>query len=92
MADRPDRPPGQRSLFDLCVKRVEKRPPPEVDRAEVEREMAGEAGEARWRWWWWWTRDTNRAGGGEKGVLLGRAAGGFKMLDLERLPGVALRF
>ncbi len=39
MADRPDRPPGQRSLFDLCVKRVEKRPPPEVDRAEVEREM-----------------------------------------------------
>jgi hypothetical protein len=28
----------------------------------------------------------NRAGGGEKGVLLGRAASGFKMLDLERLP------
>jgi hypothetical protein len=39
MANRPDRPPGQRSLFDLCVKRVEKRPPPEVDRAEVECEM-----------------------------------------------------
>ncbi len=39
MADRTDRPPGQQSLFDLCVKRVEKRPPPEVDRAEVEREM-----------------------------------------------------
>ena len=33
----PDRPPGQRSLIDLGVKRVaEKRPPPEVDRAEVE--------------------------------------------------------
>ncbi len=49
MADGPDRPPGQRSLFgvrrsaclvDLGVKRVaEKRPPLEVDRAEVEREM-----------------------------------------------------
>jgi hypothetical protein len=36
---KPDRPPGQRSLFDFGVKRVEKRPPPEVDRAEVEREM-----------------------------------------------------
>jgi hypothetical protein len=35
----PDRPPGQRSLFDFGVKRVEKRPPPEVDRAKVEREM-----------------------------------------------------
>jgi hypothetical protein len=35
----PDRPPGQQSLFDLGVRRVEKRPPPEVDRAEVEREM-----------------------------------------------------
>jgi hypothetical protein len=39
MADGPDRPPGQRSLFDMGVTRVEKRPPPEVDRAEVEREM-----------------------------------------------------
>ena len=39
MADGPDRPPGQRSLFDFGVRRVEKRPPPEVDRAEVEREM-----------------------------------------------------
>jgi hypothetical protein len=39
MADGPDRPPGQRSLFDLGVTRVEKRPPPEVDRAEVELEM-----------------------------------------------------
>ncbi len=36
---KPDRPPGQRSLFDFGVKRVEKRPPPEVDRAEVVREM-----------------------------------------------------
>jgi hypothetical protein len=35
----PDRPPGQRSLFDLGVTRVKKGPPPEVDRAEVEREM-----------------------------------------------------
>ncbi len=35
----PDRPPGQQSLFDLGVRRVEKRPPPEVDRVEVEREM-----------------------------------------------------
>ncbi len=35
----PHRPPGQQSLFDLGVRRVEKRPPPEVDRAEVEREM-----------------------------------------------------
>ncbi len=35
----PDRPPGQWSLFDFGVKRVEKRPPPDVDRAEVEREM-----------------------------------------------------
>jgi hypothetical protein len=26
MAARPDRPPRQRSLFDLCVKRVEKHP------------------------------------------------------------------
>ena len=39
MADPPDRQPGQRSLFELGVQRVEKRPPPEVDRAEVEREM-----------------------------------------------------
>jgi hypothetical protein len=39
MADGPDRPPGQRSLFGFGVRRVEKRPPPEVDRAEVEREM-----------------------------------------------------
>jgi hypothetical protein len=46
MADPPDRPPGQRSLFDLGVQRVEKRPPPEVDRAEVEREMEA-LGEAR---------------------------------------------
>jgi hypothetical protein len=35
----PDHPPGQQSLFDLGVRRVEKRPPPDVDRAEVEREM-----------------------------------------------------
>jgi hypothetical protein len=36
----PDRPPGQRSLFHFGVKRVaEKRPPPEVDRAEVERDV-----------------------------------------------------
>jgi hypothetical protein len=36
----PDRPPGQRSLFHFVVKRVaEKRPPPEVDRAEVERDV-----------------------------------------------------
>ncbi len=46
MADGPDRPPGQRSLFDFGVRRVEKRPPPEVDRAEVEREMEGDAGSA----------------------------------------------
>jgi hypothetical protein len=39
MADPPDRQPGQRSLFELGVQRVENRPPPEVDRAEVEREM-----------------------------------------------------
>ena len=39
MADPPDRQPGQRSLFELGVQRVEKRPPPEVTRAEVEREM-----------------------------------------------------
>jgi hypothetical protein len=39
MADPPDRQPGQRSLFELGVQRVEKRRPPEVDRAEVEREM-----------------------------------------------------
>ncbi len=39
MADPPDRQPGQRILFELGVQRVEKRPPPEVDRAEVEREM-----------------------------------------------------
>ncbi len=32
-----DRPPGHRSIFHFSVKRVaEKRPPPEVDRAEVE--------------------------------------------------------
>jgi hypothetical protein len=36
----PDRPPGQRSFFHFGVKRVaEKRPPPEVDRAEVERDV-----------------------------------------------------
>ena len=36
----PDRPPGHRSLFHFGVKRVaEKRPPPEVDRAEVERDV-----------------------------------------------------
>ncbi len=36
----PDQPPGQRSLFDFGVRRVaEKRPPPEVDRAEVERDV-----------------------------------------------------
>jgi hypothetical protein len=36
----PDRPPGQRSLFDFGVRRVaEKRPPPEVDQAEVERDV-----------------------------------------------------
>jgi hypothetical protein len=36
----PDRPPGQRSLFHFGVKRVaEKRPPREVDRAEVERDV-----------------------------------------------------
>jgi hypothetical protein len=36
----PDRPPGQRSLFDFGVRRVaEKRPPPEVDRAEVENDL-----------------------------------------------------
>ncbi len=39
MADPPDRQPGQWSLFELGVQRVEKRLPPEVDRAEVEREM-----------------------------------------------------
>ncbi len=39
MADPLDRQPGQRSFFELGVQRVEKRPPPEVDRAEVEREM-----------------------------------------------------
>jgi hypothetical protein len=34
----PDLPPGHKSLFYLGVRRVaEKRPPPEVDRAEVER-------------------------------------------------------
>jgi hypothetical protein len=34
----PDLPPGHKSLFDLGVRRVaEERPPPEVDRAEVER-------------------------------------------------------
>jgi hypothetical protein len=36
----PDRPPGQRSFFHFGVKQVaEKRPPPEVDRAEVERDV-----------------------------------------------------
>jgi hypothetical protein len=36
----PDRPPGHWSLFHFGVKRVaEKRPPPEVDRAEVERDV-----------------------------------------------------
>ncbi len=36
----PDWPPGQRSLFHFGVKRVaEKRPPPEVDRAEIERDV-----------------------------------------------------
>jgi hypothetical protein len=36
----PDRPPGHRSLFDFGVRRVaEKRPPPEVDWAEVERDV-----------------------------------------------------
>jgi hypothetical protein len=39
MAD-PDWPPGQRNLFDFGVRRVaEKRPPPEVDQAEVERDV-----------------------------------------------------
>jgi hypothetical protein len=36
----PNRPPGHRSLFDFGVRRVaEKRPPPEVDRAEVKRDV-----------------------------------------------------
>ncbi len=35
----PDRPPGQRSLFDFGVRVASKRPPPEVDRAEVERDV-----------------------------------------------------
>jgi hypothetical protein len=36
----PDLPPGQRSLFHFGVKRVaEKRSPPEVDRAVVERDI-----------------------------------------------------
>jgi hypothetical protein len=36
----PERPPGQRSLFAVGVRRVaEKRPPPEVDQAEVERDV-----------------------------------------------------
>ncbi len=36
----PDRPPGHRSLFHFGVKRVaEKRPPPKVDQAEVERDV-----------------------------------------------------
>jgi hypothetical protein len=40
----PDRPPGQRSLFHFSVKRVaEKRPPPEVDRAEVDVEAKRQA-------------------------------------------------
>jgi hypothetical protein len=33
----PDRPPGHRSLFNFGVRVAEKRPTPEVDRAEVER-------------------------------------------------------
>jgi hypothetical protein len=32
-----DRPPGQRSLFNFGVRVAGKRPPPEVDWAEVER-------------------------------------------------------
>ncbi len=36
----PDRPPGHRSLFDFGVRRLtETRPTPEVDRAEVERDV-----------------------------------------------------
>jgi hypothetical protein len=36
----PDRPPGHRSLSDFGMRRVaEKRPPPEVDQAEVERDV-----------------------------------------------------
>jgi hypothetical protein len=36
----PDRPPGQRSLFDFGMRRMaEKRPPPEVDQTEVERDV-----------------------------------------------------
>jgi hypothetical protein len=35
----PDRPPGQRSLFNFGVRVAEKRQPPEVDRAEVERDV-----------------------------------------------------
>jgi hypothetical protein len=36
----PGWPPGQRSLFDLSVRRVaEKRQPPEVDQAVVERDL-----------------------------------------------------
>jgi hypothetical protein len=35
----PDRLPGQRSLFNLGVRVAEKRPPPGVDRAEVERDV-----------------------------------------------------
>ncbi len=38
--DEPDRPPGQRSFFHFGVKRVAKKhPPPEVDQAEVERDV-----------------------------------------------------
>jgi hypothetical protein len=46
----PDRPPRQRSLFDFGVRRVaEKRPPPEVDQAEVERGPADAGGRRRGR-------------------------------------------
>ncbi len=38
--DMADRLPGQRSLFDFGMRRVaKKRPPPEVDQAEVERDV-----------------------------------------------------